>query len=77
MTLEQAANNIDLRHRVVTSENQHIEKKTLDDYWSYIKAAFDPKNPFDFKANKDKEYAVLRNHSKNYPHIEMKSVTTE
>ena len=48
LTLEQAANNLDVRHKIVTQENQHIEKKTLDDYWSFIKLALDPKNPFDF-----------------------------
>ena len=48
LTLEQSANNLDVRHKIVTQENQHIEKKTLDDYWSFIKLALDPKNPFDF-----------------------------
>ena len=64
LTLEQAANNLDVRHKIVTQENQHIEKKTLDDYWSFIKLALDPKNPFDFEAYQDKEYSYLRNHTK-------------
>ena len=46
-----------------TGEDQHIEKKTLDDYFSYIKAGIDPKNPFDFKKNKDKSLSLLRKHS--------------
>ena len=60
MTLEQAAKQIDLRHKYVTGENQHIEKKTLDDYYAFIKLAGDPSVKFDFTANKDKEYGVLR-----------------
>ena len=33
MTLEQSAKNIDMRHKIITGEDQHIEKKTLDDYY--------------------------------------------
>ena len=54
MTLDQAAKNVDNRHRMITGENQHIEKKTLDDYYGYIRAGTDPKMPFDFKVNKEK-----------------------
>ena len=62
MTLELAAKNVDLRHRMVTGENQHIEKKTLDDYYGYIRAGRDPRNRFDFKLNKDKNLSALRKH---------------
>lgn len=36
---------------MATGYDQHIEKKTLDDYYGYIRAGTDPKNPFDFLHN--------------------------
>ena len=33
MTLDLAAKNVELRHKMLTGVNQHIEKKTLDDYY--------------------------------------------
>ena len=62
ITLEQAARNMDQRHKLITLEDQHIEKKTLDDYYSYIKLSSDLKNPFDLFKNKDENYGVLRKH---------------
>ena len=47
---------------MTTGENQHIEKKTLDDYYGYIRAGSDQKNPFDFVKNKDKNVSILRYH---------------
>ena len=47
---------------MATGNDQHIEKKTLDDYYGYIRAGADPKNPFDFFYNKDKNLSQLRKH---------------
>lgn len=53
---------MDYRHKMITCEDQHIEKKTLDDYYSYIKLSSDPKNPFDFVKFKEDDYGSLRKH---------------
>ena len=50
---------------MLTGEDQHIEKKTLDDYYCYIKAGLDPENPFDFAKNKNNSLSSLRRHSQN------------
>ena len=62
MTLHEAAINIDRRHKLVTGIDQHIEKKSLDGYYSHIKAANDPSNPFDFSRNKYEEWKLVRKH---------------
>ena len=62
MTLEQAAKNLDLRHRQLTGEDQHIEKKTLDDYYAHIRTGNDAKNPYNFSANQDELVKCLRRH---------------
>ena len=46
----------------MTSEDQHIEKKTLDDYWLHVKSACNPEDPFDLKANLEGDYGLLRKH---------------
>jgi len=51
MTLQQAAINLDLRHRQLTGEDQHIEKKTLDDYYAHIRAGNNSDHPYNFSAN--------------------------
>ena len=48
ITLGQAAKNLAMRHIMLTGEDQHIEKKTLDDYYFHIKTGSDPRNPYDF-----------------------------
>ena len=62
MTLQEAAINIDRRHKTITKEDQHIEKKSLDGYYSQIKMANDPSNPFDFSTNKYEDWRVVRRH---------------
>ena len=39
-----------MRHKMITGEDQHIEKKTLDDYYGDIRLGADPKNTFDFRS---------------------------
>ena len=51
ITLGQAAKNLAMRHIMLTGEDQHIEKKTLDDYYAHIRAGNDAKNPYNFSAN--------------------------
>ena len=60
MTLEQSALNLDIRHRLVTGVDQHIEKKTLDDYYGYIRKGNDPIYAYDFKSNRDEYMKALR-----------------
>lgn len=51
MTLKQAALNLDIRHKMVTGEDQHIEKRTLDDHYYNILKGCDTENPFDYLMN--------------------------
>ena len=62
MTLDQAAKNLDMRHKMLTGEDQHIEKKTLDDYYAHIRAGNDEKNPYNFSANQEELVKCLRKH---------------
>ena len=62
MTKQQAAKNLNLRHKRLTGEDQNIEKKTLDDYYDKIKWGDDSENPFDFDLNRDKLTYHLRRH---------------
>ena len=62
MTLGEAAKNLAMRHLVMTGEDQHIEKKTLDDYYSHIKAGNDSLNPYNFTANEFEMVKHLRKH---------------
>ena len=66
MTLVQAATNIDLRHKMLTGADQHIEKKTLDDYYGYIRSAYEGQKPFDFHKNSHKNISALRKHCLKY-----------
>ena len=47
---------------MLTGEDQHIEKKTLDDYYSHIKAGNDSSNPYDFSENELEMVKHLRKH---------------
>ena len=60
MTLGQSAKNLDYRHYMITGVDCHIEKKTLDDYYSNIMMGFELKNPFDFKRHQHEEISFLR-----------------
>ena len=60
MTLEQAAKNLNLRHKILTGEDQHIEKKTLDDYYGYIRMGSDLRRPYKFKENQYQLMKCLR-----------------
>ena len=51
MGYEQAAVNLKLRHQELTGQDQHIERKTLDDYYDKIKWGIDKSNPYDFTAH--------------------------
>ena len=62
MTLEQAAHNLDFRHQMLTGDDQHIEKKTLDDYYAHIRAGTDSRNPYNFSANQEELVKCLRKH---------------
>ena len=62
ITLNQAALNMDFRHKLITHADQHIEKKTLDDYYKYIRLCSDPKCNFDLRRNKNKDVALMRKH---------------
>ena len=53
---------MNLRHKMVTGEDQHIGVKTLDDYYDKIKCGSGPGNPYDFKENKDELVKCLRKH---------------
>ena len=64
MTLQEASVCIDNRHKEITQEDQHIERKTLDDYWRYFRDGTDPKNPFDFATNLNNDFSLLRKHIK-------------
>lgn len=62
MTLQQAAIMLDLRHKQLTGEDQHIEKKTLDDYYAHIRAGNNSDHPYNFSANQDELVKCLRKH---------------
>ena len=62
MTLDLAARHLDIRHRILTGESQHIEKKTLDDYYGYVKSGHSFTIPYEFNKNKDKPIKLLRSH---------------
>ena len=62
LTLEAAARNLDIRHMMITGEDQHVEKKTLDDYYGYIRVGKDPRSLFEFSENKDGLIKQLRTH---------------
>ena len=47
---------------MLTGEDQHIEKKTLDDYYAHIRAGNDEKNPYNFSANQEELVKCLRKH---------------
>ena len=51
VNFEQAAQNLDARHRMLTGENQHIVKKTLDDYFLMIKCGNESSPPYNFCSN--------------------------
>ena len=51
MGFDQAAINLKLRHLMITGEDQHIERKTLDDYYDKVKWGDNIKNPYDFNLN--------------------------
>ena len=53
MGFEQAAINLRLRHKIITGEDQHIERKTLDDYYDKIKWGDNTANPYDFNTNQN------------------------
>lgn len=62
LTYEQAAVNLNVRHRMITGEDQHIERKTLDDYYDKIKWGNDPNHPYDFASNQIELMKHLRRH---------------
>ena len=62
MGFEQAAINLRLRHKIITGEDQHIERKTLDDYYDKIKWGDNTANPYDFNANQNQLTQHLRRH---------------
>ena len=47
---------------MLTGEDQHIEKKTLDDYYFHIKTGSDPRNPYNFSENELEMVKYLRKH---------------
>ena len=62
MGYEQAAINLKLRHQQLTGLDQHIERKTLDDYYDKIKWGSDKTNPYNFKAHQNQLTKHLRKH---------------
>ena len=62
MTKQQAAINLELRHKKLTGEDQNIEKKTLDDYYDKIKWGDRVKNPYNFDENQNELTYHLRRH---------------
>ena len=60
ITLQESAYNLNLRHKMVTGEDQHIYVKTLDDYYEKIKTGND--SDYNFKENKDELVKWLRMH---------------
>ena len=62
IAFEQAAIALDRRHRLVTGQDQHIARKTLDDYYEKIKCGQHPVRPYDFKLNCDQPIKHLRRH---------------
>ena len=62
MGYEQAAVNLKLRHQQLTGLDQHIERKTLDDYYDKIKWGSDKTNPYNFKAHQNQLTKHLRKH---------------
>ena len=49
ITFDQAAANLASRHHQLTGEDQHIERKTLDDYYEKIKRGSDPNFLYNFE----------------------------
>ena len=47
---------------MLTGVDQHIEKKTLDDYYGYIRSAYEAERPFDFRKHSNKNISALRKH---------------
>ena len=45
---------------MMTGEDQHIEKKTLDDYYGYIRMGSCPKRPYNFGENEGQLMKCLR-----------------
>ena len=62
ITFEQAAQNLDSRHLMLTGEDQHIERKTLDDYFSCLKCGSESRPPYDFCSNQNELMKHLRKH---------------
>ena len=62
ITYEQAAINLSIRHKVLTGEDQHIERKTLDDYYDKVKWGNEFVNPYNFTENQDRLMKHLRRH---------------
>ena len=62
MTKKQAATNLDLRHKILTGEDQNIVKKTLDDYYDKIKWGDLLSNPYNFTENQSQLTTHLRRH---------------
>lgn len=48
ISLQQAAENLNMRHTMLTGEEQCIEKKTLDDYYDKIQWGMHEQDPFNF-----------------------------
>lgn len=47
---------------MITGEDQHIERKTLDDYYDKIKWGNDPNHPYDFSTHQEELMKHLRRH---------------
>ena len=45
---------------MMTGEDQHIEKKTLDDYYGYIRMGSGPGRPYNFHENREQLMKCLR-----------------
>ena len=60
ISLHESAYNLNLRHKMVTGEDQHICVKTLDDYYDKIKTGND--SDYNFSENKDELVKRLRTH---------------
>ena len=51
--LDQAAFNLKLRHLELTGQDQHIERKTLDDYYDKIRWGNSKNNPYKFNEHQN------------------------
>lgn len=62
ISFEQASINLELRHRLITGEAQHIARKTLDDYYEKIKCGNFANRPYNFDINQNEPIKHLRRH---------------